>query len=236
MKTQTAQGKTMTPGQLKDFISALVQEVPMNLPYNSKGRIIKEVRKLFASVFITNPYSDIILEWEQFYSKHFNQEHDFSNVRIPDCPGIDWRLLIITNLLLEQLYAKMKDLFPTWRWTNDDLDKIVTINERDAKNGTYAIWVRNTVEPDEKYSNHSADKIKTLNIKTETLVERAIHGLKYFDETGKHLDIKGVTLCSGSRYSVGNVPRMRLHDHKVDVYWISPGHSHVYLCSREVVS
>ena len=39
-----------------------------------------------------------------------------------------------------------------------------------------------------------------------TLLERLILEVKYFTETGKHLDVKGVTLCTGSRNSDGNVP------------------------------
>lgn len=240
MKNQIAQKKkdvkkTMTPGEIKDFISALVQEVPVALPYNAKGRILKEVRKLFASV-VVNPYANVVLEWEQFYLKHFQKAYEFSQLLIPDCPGENWRLLIIVDLLLEQLYAKMKELFPCWRWTNDDLDKIVNWNERDAKNGAYAIWVRNGIEADEEYKNHSANKIKEMRIATETLGERMIHELKFFDETGEHLDIKNVTLCSGSRYSDGYVPRVDFDPctGKVDVDWYYAGHANPFLRSRQV--
>jgi len=229
--------KVMTPGQIKDFISALVQEVPVTLPHNSKGRILKEVRKLFASVAV-NPYADVVLEWEQFYLKHFQKVYEFSQLLIPDCPGENWRLLIIADLLLEQLYAKMKELFPCWRWTENDLDKIVNWNERDAKNGVYAIWVRNGIEADKEYKNHSANKIKEINIATETLGERLIHELKFFDETGKHLDIENVTLCSGSRYSDGYVPRVYFNScsGKVGVYWYYSAYANPRLRPRQAVS
>jgi hypothetical protein len=242
MKNQIAQKKkkdvkTMTPGQMKDFISAWVQEVPVTLPYNSKGRILKEVRKLFVSVAV-NPYADAVLGWEQFYLKHFQRTYDFSQLLIPDCPGENWRLLIIVDLLLEQLYAKMKELFPSWRWTDKNLDELVNWNERNAKKGAYAIWVKDVIEADEEYKNHSANKIKEIWIATETLGERMIHELKFFDETGKHLDIENVTLCSGSRYSDGNVPLVSFHpsDGGVSVYWDVSGNALPGLRSRQVVS
>lgn len=227
--------KNMTPGQIKDFISALVQEVPVALPYNAKGRILKDVRKLFAFA-VVNLYADVVLEWEQFYLKHFQKAYEFSQLLISDCPGENWRLLIIVDLLLEQLYAKMKELFPCLRWTDKDLDKLVNWNERDAKNGAYAIWVRSGVEADKEYKNHSANKIKELNIATETLAERMIHGLKFFDERGEHLDIKYVTLCSGSRYSGGDVPSIGFNPGSggVVVSWDDPGRAYPHLRSRQI--
>lgn len=39
-----------------------------------------------------------------------------------------------------------------------------------------------------------------------TLRERIIMELEYFKKTGQHLDIRNITLCSGSRWSDGNVP------------------------------
>jgi hypothetical protein len=242
MKNQSAPKKkvqekktVMTPGQMKDVISAIVQGVPVNLPQGSKGRLLRELKKVYASI-IENPYADSVLGWEQFYLKHFQKAYDFSQMVISDCPGENWRLLIIVDLLLEQLYAKMKELFPCWRWTNDDFDKFVNWNERDAKKGAYAIWVKDGVEADEEYKNHSANKIKEIGIATETLGERFIHEIKFFDETGKHLDVKNVTLCAGSRYSDGVVPYVDWHDVELLVYWHSTDYAGGNLRSREIVS
>ena len=128
-------------------------------------------------------------------------------------------------------------MFPCWRWTEDNFDKIVIYNERDAKNGPYSIWVRDEVEADEKYKNLSANQIKGMNIKTETLVERLIHELKYFQETGKHLDIKNITLCTGSRYSDGNVPYVCWNDDgRLRVHLCGTDGCHDNLRSREAVS
>ncbi len=183
-----------------------------------------------------NSQSEVFTEWKKFYQKLFNRDFDFSNIAIPEKSEGNWRLLIIADIPLEALYAKCKEQFPCWRWTDDDLGKIVNWNERDAKNGAYAIWVRDDVEADESLKNLSAESIKTRSIATETLAERLIHELKFFDETGNHLDIQNVTLCAGSRYSDGGVPGVRWYGGKLRVYWYVPDSAGGSLRARLVVS
>jgi len=60
--------------------------------------------------------------------------------------------------------------------------------------------------------NLSANDLGRRNIAGITLEERLVYELKYFEETGNHLDIKNWTLCAGSCYSDGFVP---------GVYWVS---------------
>lgn len=236
MKNQIAQKEatTMTPGQMKDLISAIIQGIPVNLPQGSKKKLLSEMRKVYASI-IVNPYADMVIDWEQFYLKHFQKVCDFSALLIPDCPGENWRLLVVIDFLLEQLYAKCKEWFKCWRWTNDNLDKIVVRNERNAKSDAYAIWVKNEVEADENLKNLSARSIRDKNIETETLAERFIHELKFFTETGRHLDIKNVTLCTGSRYVSGYVPSIGWSS-EVSVHWYNPSSYSDHLRSRQVVS
>ena len=181
---------------------------------------------------------DQIKKWEKFYKNHFNLDCDFSNVMIPACPGEGWRLLIIANVSLEKIYARCGELFGVWRWTNNNLDEIVTWNERDAKNGAYAIWVKDVQEADENLKNLSANDIKSKDITTETLAERMFHELIYFTETGKHLDITNWTLCTGSRYRDGRVPNVNWNpdDRRADVYRYDPDDALGRLRARQIVS
>ena len=186
---------------------------------------------------IANPHAALIADWQTFYRDVFGIEMDFSNLVIPKKPEEgNWRLLIIIDLLLEVLYAKCKSLFPCWRWTNEDLDKIVTENERTAKNGPCAIWAKDNTEADGEWKNLSADDIKGKGIKTETLAERFVHELKFFKETGKHLDIANWTLCSGSRCSDGHVPHVSWNAVKMLVYWYFTDARDESLRSRQAVS
>ncbi len=54
--------------------------------------------------------------------------------------------------------------------------------------------------------NLSADDLKRQGTGGVTLLERLLHEFVYHSETGKHLDVKKVTLCSASRGSDGSVP------------------------------
>ena len=225
-KHQTVQ--VATGGQIKELASALVEAIPSNIAADKaqywigkKKKLAKEVRNI---LFGSNSNSELILDWQNFWKGIDGKEHNFSNIVIPDKPEGNWRLLIIDDITIKSLYAKCKERFKCWRWTNDNFDKIVTYNECDAKNGAYAIWARDEVEADENLKNKSANDIKAIGIKTETLAERLIHELKYFQETSKHLDIKNATLCAGSRYSDGYVPC---------VSWSDDGRLRVHLCSTD---
>lgn len=181
-----------------------------------KGNIRKQLRTMFK-------VKDLFVEekelWRKFYQKHFSMELNFADVIVPDKPMEGtWRLLIIAQgLTMNQVYDSMSKAFKCWRY-NDDLDAKVPKNIRDTKTA-YAIWVRDGVEPDEKYlgkSTNQADPDMTIG---QILLERMIHEIVFFDETGNHLDIKGVTFCTGSRNSDGGVPGVGWGGGEVRVFW-----------------
>ncbi|OGW12108.1 MAG: hypothetical protein A3G93_07180 [Nitrospinae bacterium RIFCSPLOWO2_12_FULL_45_22] len=150
---------------------------------------------------------ELITEWKGFYQDIFGIRADFSNLQIPEKESGFNRLIIMAGGMTPQrLYDKCGELFPCWKFAGVTLDNLVTYSERTSKNDAYAIWVRDYVEADEEFRSLSADKIKAKNITTETLEERLLHELKYFRETGEHLDMENITICTGSRYSGGGVP------------------------------
>ena len=229
--------KKITVGGLPGNVLGMLADLMLKLQNGviTPGQLAKFCKK--ENPFNPVDHSEEIIEWQLFYKKFFDKEYNFSNIFIPEKPNVGhWRLLVIANITLEQLYAKCTELFTCWRWTDENLDKKVVLNERDAINGAYAIWVKDEVEADEELKNISANNIKEKKITTETLAERLIHELKFFDETGKHLDIENWTLCSGSRDSDGRVPRVGRHGGRVRVDWCRPGDADGRLRSRVVVS
>ena len=232
MKKQTVGG---LPGKVLGMLADLMLKLQNGVI--TPGQLARFLKK--ENPFEKGGFGEIVTGWEVFYKKLFRKECDFSNVIIPEKPSVGrWRLLIVYYITLELLYAKCKELFKCWRWTDDNLDMRVAWNERDAKNGAYAIWVRDEVEADEEFKNLSANDIKEKGVTTETLAERLIHELKFFDETGKHLDIDNVTLCSGSRCGGGGVPHVSWdsYDDKLDVGRYNPDFSLGVLRSRQAVS
>lgn len=211
------------------------------------SNLLRQIKDLFrgnakASLDHRIPLEDrsieeLIAEWEGFYQDTFGIKADFSNLQIPEKESGFNRLIIMTvGMTPQRLYDKCGEFFPCWKWTGDTLDNVITYSERTSKNSAYAVWVRDCVEADEEFKTLSADKIKAQNINTETLEERFIHELKYFRESGKHLDIKNVTLCAGSRFSDGSVPSVSLTGSEFRVRTFPPGRTDGIHRSRQVVS
>jgi len=178
----------------------------------------------------------LLHNWEKFYGEVFGIATDLSGVKVPEkVQGFDRLIVVAQGMTSEKLFKKCKELFPSWKYTDKDLDEFVQ-SERTAKNSAYAVWFRDTVEADEDLKNLSTEDLESKEIPGITLEERLLMELKYFWETGKHLDINNVTLCSGSRYSVGSVPRVYWHSDELHVFWYVPAPRHVFLRARRAVS
>lgn len=174
--------------------------------------------------------------WRKFYQKYFSIDLNVSDIRIPDAPADgDWRLIVVAHgLTLNQVYDRMSEAFKCLKYV-DDLDANVIKNTRTASE-TYAVWVHVGVEPDENHlgkSTNEADPDMKIGI---TFLERMLLEIVYFDETGKHLDLVGWTLCTGSRSVDGYVPYVRYHALRVLVYRYHPADSYALRGLREAVS
>ncbi len=182
--------------------------------------------------------------WQNFYRKYFRMKVDFSQVRVPANPGDFDRILFfpqglkINHGLKAMLKAMLKAAIKWWIFAGgDDLDNVFTENDR-APTKAYAIRCRERVEADEELVNLSANELKGSGFKCMTLLERIVYGLKYYSETGKHLDVVNVTLCAGSRSSDGEVPRVNFipGNDRVHVFGCQPDYSFHRLRARQVVS
>lgn len=98
------------------------------------------------------------------------------------------------------LFQECKALFPCWAYNEDWLKTI-----KSDRAGDYEVEVADTVEPDGE-GNLSYNGLKAKGIQGITLEERLRFEIDYYKETGKHLDIKNLTLCSGSVFADGGVP------------------------------
>ena len=241
MQTATAlqtEVRKATPDQMKDIYGLAIQAIPTDLSFETaqsvignKSAFIVKVQGLFPD---TKTLHDPIKQWEALYREEFGESPDFSGVRIPEKREDFTRLIIVAQgLTLNRAYDACAKKFPCWRYT-DDLDTDVPTNDR-TPTESYAIWVRDRQEADEELKNLSADDLTEKNIKDITLLERILLELKYFRETGKHLDIQNVTLCSGSRYRDGVVPYAHWFGDGFKVGWRYRDYLDPYSRSRSVV-
>lgn len=186
-----------------------------------------------------NPFAitDIGSEWKEFYRKYFRLSVNLYGVTITQNPGdFDRVIFIPKGLKLNDVVKAMKKCFPISSYI-DDLDKDVTENVR-VSDRNYAIRIRERVEADEELKSLSANQLKQQGVNCMTLLERLVLELKYFSETGQHLDVQNWTLCAGSRRRGGHVPHVYWHaaDGKLRIRWCDPGDAHVGVRGRQSVS
>ena len=136
------------------------------------------------------------------------------------------------------LKTMRRPLFPCYRNTDDLNGATEGRNEREA-NQHYAIWVKDNPAADKENGNVSYNQIKKRGGTYITLVERMLFEMKYFLETGEHMDTQETyTMCAGSRDSDGYVPYVCWHrgSGEMYVYWYYADDSDSRVRARAVVS
>lgn len=215
-----------TPAQLKEFFAQI-----------GKGRITKSGLQGFLRGWkVTKIVEQRKQEWFYFYRKHFGLELDFSSLKIPEQqPGFERLIIVVQGLTLNQVYNVCAKNFSCWRYV-DDLDKAITLNDRNSGKDSYAVWFRDRKEADEELKNLFADQLAEKRIPGITLLERLFYELKYWDETNEHLDISNWTLCAGSRGVDGRVPYVGWSRGGLEVHWSYSDGRNDDLRSRATVS
>ncbi len=241
MKNGTVQVVGASRDQLKEIYKTLLDIVPNKLSHTDaqriiakKGKLQKKLRAVVNEYLEASPYEQQLISWQDFYREHFGIEIDFSEIELPETKDDFDRLIIVARgMTMNQVFKACEKHFTCWKYY-DDLDKNTPINDRPADK-TYAIAIRDRVEADEEYKNLSANELTEKSIKGITLLERLVLELKYFTETGSHLDISNITLCSGSCDSDGDVPFVRWRGGEFGVDWYEADYSSDDLRCREVV-
>lgn len=198
------------------------------------GSLTLEQVKMFGKH--QNPFEVLssIQEWQGFYKKYFGMSADFSTVSIPEHrAGFDRLIIVAKGLTLNRVYNVCAEHFSCWRYA-DDLDEAIPTNDRTAIQ-PYAVWFRDCREADEELKNLSADQLAEKRIPGITLLERMLYELKRWDETGEHLDLENVTLCTGSRGVDRGVPRACWRGGGFRVGWRCSSRSRSLLRSRAAV-
>ena len=255
MKKRNENAPFANTAQMLELASSIIKNLPKDMPENvAQGWIINPpgLAAVLRDVLIPAPpdesdqdilgearYSQALAEWYAFYTDVFglDLQREFLDMKMPNYrPGFERSIVIPKGLTMDAVYAKCAQLFPSWKYIDGSLDEAVPTNDRNSNNGSYAIWIRDRVEADEELKNKSANDLKAANVPGITLLERLVLELKYFKETGKHLDLQNVTACTGSRSSGGGVPSVSWVSDGLGVGWSDADAQFPFLRSREVVS
>ena len=229
----------LSNGEILEFATALMQQFGRKIKPDKAWYYIRNKRQLGADLAKLDLYEMPefdITESERFYVKHSGLSLDFSTLPVPPRPDYPCRAIVvlpsITNNRVFDACTKTFD-GKTWRYEKN-LDTVTDVVKRPE--GPYVTWVRDTVEADPDMANKSASDIETAGTNTLTLKERMLFELRYFNETGKHLDIDNWTLCAGSRYADGGVPACCWGGGEFCVGWAGVGDRNPYLRARVAVS
>jgi len=212
-KCETVQNP-LTAGEIRDLNVAVLAQMPLNLDpekvradLKSKTSLGRALGKFFRNRYAASPEFLDAASWIDFYRRIFGKEIDLVDLHVSTKPEYEcWPIVIVPGILNNDTFDACKKQFSkAWRYM-DDLNTVRDVVARPTT--AYVVWIKALVEADPDLANVSANEIEKCGFNTLTLCERLILELKYFDETKQHLDIKNWTLCAGSRYADGGVPRV----------------------------
>jgi hypothetical protein len=195
-----------------------------------KGWLVSEVQKLFALMRVQEHFNvDVYLrktrehlmisnnaygtalqieEWSQFYREVFDLNVHYSEVRIPPRRSGFYRMIVVAQgLTLKRIIEAAQrdlpvDLGESRRYFSTDEETRGTHDRLPTQ--TYAVWVRDQVDPDEAYSNVRPPVLERRGVPCITVLEHLLFHLKYFRETSRFLDRnERQTVCVGSRDANG---------------------------------
>ena len=168
-----------TQGQTLEIVAAIVQTVPRGISFDRaqwlvghKGEWTRKVGEILLDP--TSPNVSIILrDWEKFYLDVFGREVDFSGIVVPvHQAGFDCLIVVAEGMTPNVTFSACRDRFPVWS-CYDDLDKAVVKSDREPTQ-SYAIWVRDRTEADDKLKSISAIHLREQGVQGVTLLERLL--------------------------------------------------------------
>lgn len=154
----------------------------------------------------------VIADWTAFYGRYFGMKADFSGIAIPkEVDGFNRLVVVAKGICLSRiLNAYSKHEIPIWPWWSGSLPwhgglfgNEVHGPDCESVTESYAFLCRDEKEADEDadMKNLSIELLAARRISVESLTERLLHGLKFFDETNWHMDEYSATLCVNFRHA-----------------------------------
>ncbi|MBP9749870.1 MAG: hypothetical protein KBD21_04015 [Candidatus Pacebacteria bacterium] len=230
--------------QLRELEASVIRQMPVNLPDWWVQRLIEHPAEL--GVLLQNAlkpqkrsseeiFRDLIRDWETFYAKVFKIKVDISKIPLPpEQVGFEQLVFLVPGLTLEKVCTAIEKRHGVVRaWVSNGSQPPQTYDERTLGNAPYAIRMRGDANPDEKLRRVSGEQIKNDSIRTVTLLEYLLFGLKV--RKYHELDSVGGTLCSGSRFQDGTIPVVNFEGNGVGIDFMHAGNPQNSVRAREVL-
>ena len=216
-------------------LSRILREALCPKPVEVKKSKTNENENVFENV------DPIFRPSAELYFALFGKVPDFSGLTVPEVPqdGHEYLVIVVDKDLCpskEVLFQARNKLFPCWKYTNENLDTAIPVenDQRKVVDGSYVFLIRDSETPDSDLMNLSANQIAEMNVKTSTDTEYALFSGIFFLKHGHHPDRKTWTINSGSRHRDGDVPYGHWDGYESNVSWYSITHRLPSLGSRRV--
>ena len=150
-----------------------------------------------------------------------------------------WFMPVVKGVTCDKVVAALRKLRVHVRTYVNSLDRNLPANDRDPnRDGSYVVSFRRVVEVDQENENLSANVLIARGRMGITLLERLLLELGYFLATHKYMNVKSMTLCVASRYSINRIPCVgkNLRGPGIVVTHRSLACSAEYLCSRSLIN
>jgi hypothetical protein len=234
---------SMTADELAGHLEGLMKRVKNGSWGKQHFHAIDEGRDPFAPAKSPDvSVNDQVERWRAHYKGLYKMNPDFSNLYIPERTaqqGVEFkRLIIVPKGLSHYKCVEIARTIHEVSLYEEDLDGLITDNERTSRERSYGVWIRDRQEADAELNGMSPNMLVENKISGVTLLERLVAGTGYLFEKMCHMDRSSVTLCIGSRCSGDGVPHVGvpLIRREVCVRRCPLSDSHSIIRAREVVS
>jgi len=131
---------------------------------------------------------------------------------LPEREGMNFYLVIPKGITCQKLWKMIGKEMPTHQTMENEAFKFYSV-PRDSKDKTYAVATR----PSQR-SDYGSRYVLPLALESEltnymTPSEYIVAAMRWYEETGTHLDEHSVTIFPRSRMSTGYMPEMDHCDH-----------------------
>ena len=141
-KRETAQATLGQVGELVgDIVKSLIKlffalsSTELQVLVSKKRQLFNKIADVVSEVLgaVGEVNSDLISEWQKFYSEVMGMRVDFSSLVIPIKPEGNWWLIaVVPDITCTQIITALRKLFPVWVYTKD-LDKVIDLSKEQRR-------------------------------------------------------------------------------------------------------
>jgi hypothetical protein len=218
--------------QTKNLANIMLGAIPEDLPEGVAARWLRNkgvLQRAIADLLKDNHpkgIDDQIKDWTRFYADVFGRKIDTTGLIIPnETTELNGLVIIPKDMSIQEAWNAYEKEGILTRYDNqgefglDNLDEITQGHNDREPTESYALRIADAAESDKKPEDSDNGHNVTTTEPRMTLLERLLFGLKYYRNTGEHLDTETVTCCFGTTNLQGQRPVVAYRNGRVHLLW-----------------